>query len=486
MKRKSKLLVSTLITGFIIGGVTGLFLSSKLKIENISEAQNLGYSESFPSEEATIKVAQSVGKSVVSISTIATEKIPMGGFYFSPFGEDDFFRRFFEEFFDPFSEKEYKRMGLGSGVIIDSEGYILTNEHVISGAEKIKVTLSDGREFDAKVIGKDYRSDLAVIKIDAHNLPVVKLGDSDTLKIGQWVLAIGNPFGFAIENPEPTVTFGVISALHRDLPRLGKRRAYYDLIQTDAAINPGNSGGPLVNLKGEIIGINVAIITTTGAYEGIGFAIPVNLAKKILRKLIKGEKILYGWLGVSIQNLNKKLADYFGLKDTKGALVVKVFKDSPAQRAGIKEKDVILEFDNKPVNNVRDLVRYVNMTEPGKKVKIKILRKKKYLTLEVKIGKRPENTEKLEEIKKGVWRGLEVDDIISQNMRKFGIEEGVVVVYVEPNSPADEAGLEKGDVILEVEGQAVHSKEDFFEKVKRLKGDVLIKTNRGYFVVPSK
>ncbi len=474
------------IIGIFLGIVLGFVTSSNFYKKDISKAQELSSLEILSPEEATIKVAQQVGKCVVSISTVATERISFKRFYFSPFDEDDFFRRFFEEFFGPFPEREYKRMGLGSGVIIDSDGYILTNEHVIAGAEKIKVTLPDGREFDAKVIGKDYRSDLAVIKIDAHNLPVAKLGDSDELKIGQWVLAIGNPFGFAIENPEPTVTFGVISALHRDLPRLGKRRAYYDLIQTDAAINPGNSGGPLVNLKGEVIGINVAIITTTGAYEGIGFAIPINVAKRILRKLIKGEKILYGWLGVSVQDLNKKLAKYFGLREPKGALVVKVFKNSPAQRAGIKEKDIILEFDGKPVKNVRELVRYVNLTEPGKEVKIKILRNRTHISLQVKIGKRPEDIERLEEVKEGIWRGLEVEDITPQSMYKFRIEEekGVVVTYVEPGSPADKAGLERGDVILEVEGRPIYSKEEFFQTVKKLKGDVLIKTNRGYFVVP--
>ncbi|HDN85752.1 MAG TPA: trypsin-like serine protease, partial [Candidatus Omnitrophica bacterium] len=256
-------------------------------------------------EEATIKVAEKVGKAVVSISTVVRKK--MGRWEFEPPFEDEFFRRFFEEFFGEFP-RERKEIGLGSGVIIDKDGYILTNEHVIQGAEEIKVRLPDGREFKAEVKGVDKRSDLAVIKINAHNLPVAELGDSDNLKIGQWVVAIGNPFGFAIESPQPTVTVGVISALHRYLPRIGKRERFYDdLIQTDAAINPGNSGGPLVDLNGKVIGINVAIITTSGGYEGIGFAIPINRAKRILGKLIRGEKILYGWLGITIQDLNEDL-----------------------------------------------------------------------------------------------------------------------------------------------------------------------------------
>jgi len=239
-------------------------------------------------------------------------------------------------------------------VIIDKDGYILTNEHVVSDATQVKVKLSDGREFDAETKGVDKRIDLAVIKINAKNLPVAKLGDSDELKIGQWVLAIGNPFGFAIENPEPTVTVGVVSALGRYLPVLGRRdRGYDDFIQTDAAINPGNSGGPLVNLKGEVIGINTAIITTSGGYQGLGFAIPINKAKKVIDKLAKGEKISYGWLGVNIQDLNEDLRNYFGIKEKEGVIVLKVYKDSPAEKGGIKEGDLILSFKSQPVKTTR-------------------------------------------------------------------------------------------------------------------------------------
>jgi serine protease Do len=440
-------------------------------------------------EEDTVKVASSVGKAVVSISTIVKEKVG-GRFYFgSPFGgfEDDFFRRFFEEFFGELPEREFKRMGLGSGVIIDKDGYILTNEHVIDGADEIKVTLPDGREFDAEVKGTDKRSDLAVIKIDAHNLPVAKLGDSDDLKIGEWVLAIGNPFGFAIENPEPTVTVGVISALHRYLPALGRRdRSYDDLIQTDAAINPGNSGGPLVNLDGEVIGINTAIITTSGGYQGLGFAIPINKAKKILSKLIKGEKILYGWLGITIQDLNEDLRSYFGVKEKEGVIVVKVFKDSPAQKAGIEEGDLILSFDGKSVRTTRDLVRMVTSTEVGRKVVMRILRDGKEKEIVVKVGKRPEDIERLEEEREGTsFRGMEVEDITSFYQRRFHIreKEGVVIINIEDDSPAEKAGLMVGDVILKIEGKRIKNKEDFIAVVSKIKGNCLIKTNRGYFVV---
>jgi len=440
-------------------------------------------------QEATIKVAEHAGKAVVSISTVVRERVR--GFYFdTPFRrfEDDFFRRFFEEFFGEFPEREYKRVGLGSGVIIDKEGYILTNEHVISGATEIKVKLPDGREFNGVVKGKDRRSDLAVIKIDAHNLPVAKLGDSDNIRIGEWVLAIGNPFGFAIESPEPTVTLGVVSAIHRYLPRLGRRdRDYDNLIQTDAAINPGNSGGPLVNLKGEVIGINVAIITTSGGYQGIGFAIPINKAKRILSRLIRGEHILYGWLGISIQNLNEDLRGYFGIKEKKGVIVVKVFKDSPAERAGLKEGDLILSFDNKPVVTTRDLVRFVSYSEVGRRVPIRVLRGGKELTLEVKIGKRPESIEEVPRRGYG-FRGMEVSDLTPQLRRRYGIEEeeGVIIVYIEEGSPADKSGLQVGDVIFKIEDQPIRDKRDFERVVSRIRGSCLIKTNRGYFVIKEK
>ena len=437
-------------------------------------------------EEATIKVAEKVGKAVVSISTVVKKK--MGRWEFEPPFEDEFFRRFFEEFFGEFP-RERKEIGLGSGVIIDKDGYILTNEHVIQGAEEIKVKLPDGREYKAEVKGVDKRSDLAVIKIDAHNLPVAELGDSDNLKIGQWVVAIGNPFGFAIESPQPTVTVGVISALHRYLPRIGRRERFYDdLIQTDAAINPGNSGGPLVDLNGKVIGINVAIITTSGGYEGIGFAIPINRAKRILGKLIRGEKILYGWLGITIQDLNEDLRSYFGIKEKKGVIVVRVFKNSPAQKAGIKEGDLILEFNHQKIKDSRQLVRKVTATTPGDIITLTILRSGRKKEIRVKVGERPEDIEKLVYYEKEEgyeFRGLKVEDITPYLKRKYRIKEneGVVVVDIEPGSPADRSGIEIGDVILKIEGERVRDKEDFERITSQIKGNCLVKTNRGYFVL---
>ncbi|MCM8757881.1 MAG: Do family serine endopeptidase [Candidatus Omnitrophica bacterium] len=492
MKRKILYLFFPLMVGIILG----ISLSIKLDIlpnlrSQSFKTEDISYYSISSLEEAVINVANTVGKAVVSISTEYTKEFPTKKFYFgypfegTPF-EDDFFRRFFDEFFGELPPRHYKQVALGSGVIINSEGYILTNEHVISGADKITVTLPDGREFKAEIKGKDVRSDLAVIKINATDLPIAPLGNSDELKIGQWVVAIGNPFGFALQTSEPTVTVGVISALHRSLGRtLQRDRDYNDLIQTDAAINPGNSGGPLVNIKGEVIGINVAIFSTTGGYQGIGFAIPINTAKRILKRLIEGKKILYGWLGVSVQNLDEKMVKYFGLREKKGALVAEVLKDSPAQKAGIKEGDVIVRFNNQEIKNIRELINLVSNTEVGKKVKIGIVRDRKEITLEVEIGQRPDNLEEVTEKGREIWRGMEVKEITPEIARELNLEEksGVVVIDVESNSPADIAGITRGDVILEIEKQPIRNLSDYKRVTQALKGTVAVRTKRGYFII---
>jgi serine protease Do len=491
MKRKILFLSLALLSGLALG------VAITLSQNTFSFAQSQVASPGVSMEDAIINVASTTGKAVVSISTEHTAKI--GGqetrrFYFnsplqnSPFGDDPAFRRFFDDFFGDMPDKEYKQMGLGSGVIIDPEGYILTNEHVVEEADKISVTLPDGRNFKGEIKGKDARSDLAIIKINASNLPVAPLGDSDNLKIGQWVVAIGNPFGFAMQNPEPTVTAGVIGALHRSLGRsISRERDYNDLIQTDAAINPGNSGGPLVNLKGEIVGINVAIFSTTGGYQGIGFAMPANNAKRIISKLIEGKKILYGWLGVTVQDLTEDLAKHFGLVDKNGALIAGVLEKSPAQKAGMKEGDVIKQFDNKSINNVRELLNIVGRAEVGSKVKVLVNREKQELILDVEISERPQDLEKLasSSVTPSGWRGLEVEDLNSDNAKRFGVEEkkGIIVVDAAPNSPADEAGIVAGDQILEIDKQPVKNVSDFEQITKSVKEDCLIRTARGYFII---
>lgn len=495
------------ISVFIFGVLAGVFLCmrgdlfSRAAAVGTVEADNIIQPVVFNIENAVIDVAGVVGKAVVSISTEHTQKISGNSgsrrFYFgSPFNDEQFgdqpFSRFFDDFFDAIPDREFKQMGLGSGVIIDKEGYVLTNEHVVNDADKITVTLPDGRKFDGEVKGKDTRADLAVIKINAHDLPAASLGNSDQLKIGQWVVAIGNPFGFALDNPEPTVTVGVVSALNRSLGRsLGRGKELSDLIQTDAAINPGNSGGPLVNLKGEIVGINVAIFSTTGGYQGIGFAIPSNKAGKILAQLIEGKKILYGWLGVTVQDLDEKLAGYFGFGSKTGVLVNEAIKGGPADKAGIKNGDIISSFSGKPLSSVKDLLKAVGEAEVGKRAVVELWRDKKELKVSVEIGERPEDAELAATgaVKNtGNWRGLGVKNITSEIRQQLNIDNtaGVVVNKVESDSPADEAGIIRGDIIDQINKTDIVNLDDFSRVVLGLKGDALIRTNRGYVVVKEK
>lgn len=495
MKKGRVIFVSALILGLVIGVIiTAKFnilppLDAKEKVAEKPPGQKetAGTETYFLDENSFIKVAEEVGPAVVSISTERVEKVRMG-FYGSPFGRDDFFDQFFRDFFGEMPEREFRQQGLGSGVIIDEEGYVLTNEHIIDQAEKISVTLPDGREFKGEMRGKDIRSDLAIIKIDAHNLPVAKLGNSDEVKIGQWAIAIGNPFGYAVHSPKPTVTAGIISALDRSLPRIaGRDRDYSGLIQTDAAINPGNSGGPLVNIKGEVIGINTAIFTTSGGYQGVGFAIPINTAKEIVDVLIAGKKVLYGWLGVSIQDIDQRLADYFGLPDKKGVLVAKVLPDSPAEKGGLKAGDIIKKFNGQNIANLNSLLKMVARAKVGSKVNIDIIRDKKPMTVKVEIAERPSAVEEqLEKLPaEESWRGLEVKDITPELARRYriGQNKGVAVINVEPNSAADEAGIIVGDVIDRINNVVINNTGDYARVTKAIKGKALVRTNRGYTVI---
>ncbi len=505
MKKKSIFFGSALLIGLIIGFLVTvkLDISPRAVSQNVSAAQK---TESPPGDQsikgAIVNIAATTGKAVVSISTEHTAKIKGSrGFFYgtpfggeSPFGEDDSFRKFFDDFFGELPDQEYKSLGLGSGVIIDPEGYILTNEHVVSEASKITVTLSDGRQFKGEIKGQDPRSDLAVIKINARNLPVAALGDSDELKIGEWVAAIGNPFGFALQNPEPTVTVGVVSALHRTLGRvISRNKDYSDLIQTDAAINPGKSGGPLVDLDGEVVGINVAIFSTSGGYQGVGFAVPINNAKRIIAQLIEGKKILYGWLGVTVQDLTDELAKYFGLSQKKGVLIASVLENSPAQKAGIKEGDIIIQFDNKKIDNVKEMLNTVSRTEVGSRIKATLIRDKKQIELAVEIGERPADVEEaILKTKEGLpadyWRGLQVTELSSEVAGRFRTSErkGVIVVDIKPDTPSDQSGLMPGDVIVKMNNQPVDNLADYQRITKGLQGDCLVVTARGYFVVKEK
>ncbi|MEE8317405.1 MAG: Do family serine endopeptidase [Candidatus Omnitrophota bacterium] len=452
--------------------------------------------EALNLQKAFVNVSKEVGPAVVSIST---EHIERYSTRYRPFFQfqDDFFNEFFDDFFMRGPDREFKRTGLGSGVIIDKEGYILTNEHVIHEADKISVTLSDGREFEGHVTGSDIYSDLAVVKIESErDLPFARLGDSDKVQIGEWAIAIGNPFAFAVRNPEPTITVGVVSALNRSLPRTNRRvREYSDLIQTDASINPGNSGGPLVNIYGEVIGINVAIFTLSGGSEGIGFAVPVNTAKKIISDLKQGRKVLYGWIGVVIQDIDSDLADYFNLEDGHGVLVSRILEKSPAEKAGLKPGDIIMSLDGKDLKNTRDLIRMVSKKDIGEIANLAVVRDGRPYGVRVKIAERPEDEEGIivqgkretpqEKVSSKFWRGLEVSEITPEVASRFGLEtsSGVIIADVERGSAAEEAGLRTGDIIYEISRTPIKNIKDYRKAIKKVSGDCLVGTYRGYVII---
>lgn len=407
---------------------------------------------------------------------------------FGPFGED-FFDRFFFRFRSPperSPQRKYKetRPVQGSGFIISSDGYILTNNHMVEKAEKVVVTLADERKFTAEVVGADPETDVALIKIEARSLPYLELADSDNLEVGEWVLAIGNPFGLS-----HTVTAGIVSAKGRSGVGL---TTYEDFIQTDAAINFGNSGGPLINLDGKVVGINTAIVGSTGNI-GIGFAIPINMAKAIVPQLKKSGEVQRGFLGVDIQDLTPELAKHWGLDITKGVIITEVRKDSAAEKAGIKADDIVVELDGKPVESAKELQNRVAMLEPGTRVKMVVLRDGQRRTLTAKLSRRPPLSELLGQ--KGAEKtltdlGFSVQDLTEDLAKRYDYEgqSGVIVTRVESGSQAAQAGIVPGALIKEVNGEPVSNTREFNEQISKAekKGSILLKVRRQrytYFVL---
>jgi serine protease Do len=405
------------------------------------------------------QVVKKVTPSVVKVFTAGKSKEV--SFEESPGMNDPFFRRFFGGR-NGFGRQQQqmpapRQHGMGSGVVVTDDGYILTNNHVVDGADEVKVSLQDGREFTAKVIGKDPQSDVAVIKIDAKNLPHLELADSDKVEVGDVVLAIGNPFGIG-----QTVTMGIVSATGRGNMGLD----YEDFIQTDASINPGNSGGALVDTEGRLIGINTAILSRSGGNQGIGFAIPANLANSVMVSLIKDGHVTRGYLGVMIQDMNPSLAREFKLKENAGALVSEVTPNGPGDKAGLKSGDVVTEFDGKKVENSRQLKLRVSSTHPGSSATVKILRDGTAKTLTVKLQElpgQPKVAKASAEKDDGVLNGVAVGDLGEQEREAGHIPanvKGALVTSVEPGSAAAEAGIKAGDVIQEINRKPVKSADE--------------------------
>jgi len=422
---------------------------------------SVGHAEAKAAPPDFVELAKKLKPAVVNISTtkVIGKQQPSRRQQANPFGNDPF-EDFFERFFKDVPQRPFKQRGQGSGFII-GDGYIFTNNHVVSGADEIKVKLSDGREFKGQVKGADEKLDLALISIETkENLPVAPLGDSDALEVGEWVMAIGNPFGLA-----QTVTAGIISAKGRWIGS----GPYDDYLQTDASINPGNSGGPLFNAKGEVIGINAAIVA---GGQGIGFAIPINMAKAVLTQLKETGRVTRGWLGVSVQPVTPELAASFGMKSEKGALIAEVVKDSPAEKGGLKAGDIILEFDGKTIKDMHDLPRLAAVTPVGKRASVKVLRDGKTLEKTVVIERMADSGQSTQKEASAEARfGLVVTDLTKDIAARLRIQEtsGVVVTEVKPGSAAEEAGISVGDIIRQINTTPVKNTREYAKLVSSLK-----------------
>jgi len=399
-------------------------------------------------KQAHVAVNISTTKTIKSMQRIS----PFQSREYKDFFGDEFFRHFFGQI----PEQEMKQRSLGSGVVVSGDGYILTNNHVVADADEILVTLSDKKKYEAQIIGRDPKTDLALIKIKTENtILTARLGDSDKLRVGDWVVAIGNPFGLG-----STVTAGIVSAKGRVIGA----GPYDNFIQTDASINPGNSGGPLFNLDGEVIGINTAIVAPSGGNVGIGFAIPINMAKSVMPQLKERGKVIRGWLGVSIQEVTQEMKEKFGLKTEEGALVGEVTKGSPADKGGLKRGDVIINFDGKKVKAMKSLPAMVADTPVGKKVEIIIIRKGKEKRLTITIGELKEETRvaaTIPETEEGF--GLSVQELTPELAESLSLkgEKGLVISGVKKGSPASDAGLQRGDLIQEIEHEPLKNLGDY-------------------------
>jgi len=429
------------------------FYGSAKRVNVVSSAED---NITSTRENAIVRAARRVGPAVASISVVQTRVIRTSPSY--PFG-DQFFDEFWSQFF---GSREYKQKlyGLGSGVIINPDGYVLTNQHVVQEADEVKVTLANGDEYSGEVVGQDITSDLALVKIKAKNLPYAPLGNSDDLTIGEWAIALGNPFGYLLDDPNPTVTVGVISALNRDIKRERKQlQVYRNMIQTDAAINPGNSGGPLVNADGEIIGINTFIFTTSRGSEGVGFAVPINRAKGIIGDLVKYGEVRRAWLGIQAQNPNLSLSKGINPNKKGGVLVVGVDQNSPAEKAGLKKGDIITKIGGHNISNLSDWDEVVSLIRAGEKADLTYLRQGKANNTDMTSDTLPTViAQKFED-----EFGMTVTSMTRSLADQLGTGDlnGVIVSQIKQRSQAYYLGLKPGDIIRKIEDIVINNISDY-------------------------
>lgn len=477
MNKKILWIPVLLLFGFFLGGIT-YYLLSKTSVQQYQPFTPRLPAQIQETSKAFSEIVSAVSPAVVNISSTKTMRKQQAPF-------DELF-----DFLHPFPDgksKRWKEQSLGSGVIVTSDGYIVTNNHVIEKADDIRVIFVDKKSYRAKLVGSDPKTDIAIIKIEAANLPVLTWGDSDNLQVGEFVLAIGNPFGLS-----NTVTMGIISAIGRTDVGIAD---YENFIQTDAAINPGNSGGPLVNMKGELIGINTAIFSKTGGYQGIGFAVPSSMVKNVIDHLIKKGKVVRGWMGVTIQELTPEIAQKFGMKTADGVLITDIAKGGPAYNAGLIRGDVILEFNGKVVKDASLLRNMVAQSEINQQIKLKIFRQGQEMSIGVTVKELPSDDARMipsststsdEDVNArfNALSGVTVMDINPATAKQLRIEadeKGVVIVKIQPGSLADESGIKKGDVIHEIDRQRVNNLNDFNKAAAHLKpgAAVLLFITRG-------
>jgi serine protease Do len=460
-------------------------VQTEVKEEEVAEAIVPEKEDEFLSKlnSSLSKISEKVKPSVVNIST--TKKISFREHPFEDLFNDPLFRKFFGDKFHKFGEKrEFSTSSLGSGVIVTADGYILTNNHVVKDVDEIKVTLHDKRELTGRVIGADPKSDLAIVKVEADGLPVIKMGKSGNLKVGEVVIAIGNPFGL-----DHTITMGIVSAIGRSNVGIAE---YEDFIQTDAAINPGNSGGALVNVKSELIGINTAIFSTSGGYMGVGFAVPSDMADSVMQSILKHGKVVRGWLGVTIQNINPDLAKHFQIAHEKGALITNVLNDTPAEKAGLKRGDIIVEFDGKPVDDSTTLRNMVAGTLPEKESALKIIRNGNEMSITVIIGEQPDTSAGISGTYDNVLAGIHIQELtkeIKELMKLPQSVTGMIVTNIDENSHA--AGmLKKDDVIQEINRNEIKNIENYKDAASHIKPEeeilLLVYRSGGYIYITLK